>query len=530
MHRNGVVLTRAITASVTTTGVVVSKGTLYVRVREAVEQLAAVERNFSLVSKVTKIADRAGVVINIARDIPKVDVPIGGGEVNVDLTGVFQRSDNGPVAFRVDDSTGALAVHLKTLAVHLEKTRIESTDEKISARVRADGSAMPGDVELTLCASPLTPPITCIPWTVTLVEASLPLSQALVRRKSGVPETSPVNFVQAGGTFTSEPVGSYFEYVEGATVRYTLTVVGDPPRTAGWSSAIVDERVRISSASDIDGGSDVVVRLTITASTDSGTNPRTAWVDFRVEIAPVVARRPLLRSKEGEYERFLLPGATTYTSEPLGEYFEYDGTSALTFSSSIRSQEGTGWRVRITEDGKLEVSQSGTTLGHYVGVSIAATSRGTATSEEVSNSTTFYVQIARVVCCEHVWSCTCDLRHRFYNVHPDYGDLCSYTSGSRPYFFKMPFTKEVTSCPKTGRRVLGASPDPVMLADVINAPLTATRDCCINPDRDDKESEAGLRIDDCTCRNQQGRGGGGCSNLLQNHGYRSSNSCSVSLF
>ena len=535
MHRNGVVLTRAITASeVTTTGVVVSKGTLYVRVREAVEQLAAVERNFSLVSKVTKIADRAGVVINIARDIPKVDVPIGGGEVNVDLTGVFQRSDNGPVAFRVDDSTGALAVHLKTLAVHLEKTRIESTDEKISARVRADGSAMPGDVELTLCASPLAPPITCIPWTVTLVEASLPLLQALVRRKPGVPETSPVNFIQAGGTFTSEPVGSYFEYVEGATVRYTLTVVGDPPRTAGWSSAIVDERVRISSASDIDGGSDVVVRLTITASTDSGTNPRTAWVDFRVRVNNVVARRPRLSFKESDYERYLLPGATMYTSEPLGEYFEYDGTSVLTFSSSIRRQEGTGWGVRITEDGKLEVSQSGTTLGHYVGVEITATSRGTATSEEVSVSTTFYVQIARVVCCEDPTNCSCDLRDRTYNVWLDYGDLCSYDFGRRGNRYKMPFTREVTSCPKTGRRVLGASPDPVDLADIVNAPQTATRDCCINPDRDDNDIDAGLRIGQCHCENNEGRRLGSnthCSvHKVPRDGWRNSNSCSVSLF
>ncbi len=305
MHRNGVVLTGGITASeITPTGVVVPGGgpPLYVRVREKVGQLEEaapavvrkVRRTFSLVSKVEKVAKWAGAVINIVRGIPKVDVPIGVGEVNVDLTGVFQRSDNGGVAFRVGGSTGALAVHLS-------KTRIESTDEKISATVRADGSAMPGDVELTLCASPLlalvapapiavgilkrTNPLACTPWTI-------PLVKALPRRKPGVPETSPVSFIQAGGTFTSEPVGSYFEYAEGATVRYSLAVVGGSPRT-GWDSDIVDDRVRISSASDIDGGSNIVVRLTITDSTDSGTNPKTAHVDFRVEIAePMTPAEP----------------------------------------------------------------------------------------------------------------------------------------------------------------------------------------------------------------------------------------------
>ncbi len=258
---------------------------------------------------------------------------------------------------------------------------------------------------------------------------------------------------------------------DGRRLEVTLPTEVFPPNDA--TASFISETIQVTLSTTIQGSDLEPVRLSFVISYGWDPQPRVKHVRTRTF--------------------YLGRGETKYTSKPLGEYFEYDGTSELTFSSRTTGASGTGWSPQIRGD-KLEVSQSAMTLGHYVEVDVTATSPGG------SATVRFEVQIGYVVCCNDIFSCSCGFQYRYY--HP----VCySRNTGTHD--------QRVTNCPRTGLEYTGGP--------------STTRECCEDTDLDSTREEAGLRVQECRCENTTP------SLFLcdgSSRGWRSTASCSVNRF
>ena len=322
------------------------------------------------------------------------------------------------------------------------------------------------------------------------------------------PGGSPLSLTVAEGGSATMTLTDHIEDPDGGSLTFTFDSV-----PTGLSVTQDGPRLTVRAREGAADGSITV------AATGQNNVCRTFLAEVSVEEE---AQAPRVKDEIEIPTGFLGRGETRYTSRPLGEYFEYDDPSELSFSSRIVSSSGAGWSLPDPTGSKLVVSQSGMTLGHYAKVNVTATSPGGSATAQ------FEVQIGYVVCCEGPTECGCNFRDRYYN-YGEYGDLCSFSTGIG-LRFRVPSTREVTSCPKTGLQMRELSPSG------FGGPTT-TRDCCINPDLGrghEDEKAAGLKIAECACVNNQGGTLGSntrCSlNRIPIHGWRSSNSCSVDLF
>ena len=320
------------------------------------------------------------------------------------------------------------------------------------------------------------------------------------------PGGSPLSLAVAEGGSATMTLTDHIEDPDGGSLTFTFDSV-----PTGWGVTQDGPRLTVRAREGAADGS-----ITVAA-----TGQNNACRTFPLRVSVEEEEDPP-RVKDEIPTDYLGRGETRYTSRPLGEYFEYDGPSELSFSSRIVDSSGAGWSLPDPTGSKLVVSQSGMKLGHYARVAVTATSPGG------SATARFEVQIGYVVCCESPTSCGCDFRDRYYN-YGEYGDLCSFDTGIE-FRFRVPSTREVTSCPKTGLQMRELSP-------LGFGGPTTTRDCCINPDLGrgyEDERAAGLKISRCHCENNEGQTLGSntrCSKWkVPRDGWRSSNSCSVDLF
>ena len=281
--------------------------------------------------------------------------------------------------------------------------------------------------------------------------------------------TPPVSLAVAPGNSANTTLTDFIEDPEGGSAITFDT--GSVPTGLAMTLEGPGRRLLTVLASEHAEDGDLKV-----AATDRDDVCRTFLVKVNVDSAP--------RVKHARIPTFYLGrGETMYTSGPLGEYFEYDGTSELTFSSRTTGASGTGWSPQIRGD-KLEVSQLAMTLGHYVEVDVTATSPGG------SATARFEVQIGYVVCCNTIFSCNCGFQYRYY--HPVCGS-----------------DQRVSNCPRTGLEYTGGP--------------STTRECCEDTDLDSTREEAGLRVQSCRCDNVP-------SPLCGDPDWRSTASCSVNRF
>ena len=267
--------------------------------------------------------------------------------------------------------------------------------------------------------------------------------------------TPPIALAVAAGSRATTTLTDFIEDPEGGS----NVTFGSGSVSPGLRATLDGPRLTVAATEDAEDG-DVKV-----AATDRNDVCRT----FLVRVSVEADRAPRTKDRTAVLA-YLGRGETTYTSASLGEYFEYDGPSELTFSSTIVSQEGTGWTHRITGD-KLEISQSGMTIGHYVTLDVTATSpAGGYDHQEIT------VGIGYVRCCNGPVACICQFQsHKVHWVGGGSGSTtppCSYT--------------EVTNCPLVGRAYSGPS---------------RTRECCALASQPE-DRRAGIKLDYCRCVNK----------------------------
>ena len=94
-------------------------------------------------------------------------------------------------------------------------------------------------------------------------------------------ESGVVGMVAPGETYTSENLGDYFDYPEGAQINFTLRAGRPEPNREGWTHGIENGRLVISSASNMDPGDHIP--LVVYARVDPA-GPENAELSFVVMV------------------------------------------------------------------------------------------------------------------------------------------------------------------------------------------------------------------------------------------------------
>ena len=323
-----VVLAHAVTASESTLRHTVVKGVYYVRARA---KKINESRFFRLVNKVTKISKYAGTVINILQLKPKVDIPLGPlGEINIDLRGIFDSSQ--PLKYSIGGEFGIGPLGTLSGRIVRDQLRLSPTSDAVPTTLRLIVKATPADVDNIPGAS--------VPIEVTL-------SGIMVKPDYREDRGGVIEFIDPREAYTSQDLGGYFLYPEGAQIRFNLTETRRLPSESNWTRRITDGRLAVSTTSVRNGD---LIGITVTA-----TDPLGRTADLLVTVT--VQYSPTVKNEYKSGIRGIVAPGETYTSENLGDYFLYPEGAQINFTVKAGRPEPnrTGWTHGI-ENGRLVVS------------------------------------------------------------------------------------------------------------------------------------------------------------------------------
>ena len=338
-----VVLAHAVTASKATLRHTVVKGVYHVR---ALAKRINESRPFRLVNQVTKVSKYAGLVINIITLSPKFDIPLGSvGEINIDLRGIFDSSQ--PLKYSIGGEFGVGSLGTLSGRFERDQLRLSPTSDAVPTTLRLIVKATASEVDNIPGAS--------VPIEITLFGIMVKPSH----------RTGVIEFIDPRETYTSQNLGDYFLYPEGAQISFNLTETRRLPSESDWTRRITNGRLVVSTTSVRNGD---LIGITVTATDPLG---RTAdlLVTVTVQYSPTV-------KPEYQYgvRGDIAPGET-YTSENLGDYFDYPEGAQISFTLVAGRPEPnrTGWTHGI-ENGRLVVSgASDMDPGDYIPLVVYAT-------------------------------------------------------------------------------------------------------------------------------------------------------------